>query len=121
MSGHSHDGFDWAASLERLRKNDELNADTLRELTLRLLGPQTRVVVDVGSGAGEMSAACAEAMSGAGGTVVLVDAAPELVDAAAARVRAAAGPRVEVRTVQADAAGDGWTAPRGCRSDGTAP
>lgn len=103
---HAHDGIDWAHCLERLGTLDELNADTLRELALRLLGPRTRTVVDVGSGAGGMSAAFAEAMSDSGGTVILVDAVPELVDAAAERVRAAAGQRVEVRTVHADAASD---------------
>ncbi|MPZ65635.1 MAG: methyltransferase domain-containing protein [Pseudonocardiaceae bacterium] len=106
MSGHSHDGLDWAALLGHLRQNDELNVDTLRELAGRLVGPQTRRVVDVGSGAGGMSTAFAEAMSGAGGTVELVDGVPELLDAAAACVRAAAGPQVEVGTVQADAASD---------------
>ncbi|MGH4018248.1 MAG: class I SAM-dependent methyltransferase [Pseudonocardiaceae bacterium] len=104
---HSHDGIDWAAWLDRLRQNDELTGDTLREVALRLLRPDTRVVVDVGSGAGGMSAAFAEAMSGAGGTVVLVDAVPELLDAAAAHVKAAAGQRVDVRAVHADAASDG--------------
>jgi SAM-dependent methyltransferase len=93
-------------SVSRLGTLDELNADTLRELALRLLGPRTRTVVDVGSGAGGMSAAFAETMSDSGGTVILVDAVPELVGAAAERVRAAAGQRVEVRTVHADAASD---------------
>lgn len=105
-NSHAHDGIDWAHWLDRLGTLDELNADTLRELARRLLGPRTRTVIDVGSGAGGMSAAFAEAMSDSGGTVVLVDAVPELVDAAAARVRAQAGQRVEVRTVQADAASD---------------
>lgn len=70
MNAHAtHDGMDWVLWLERLRAIDELNVDTLHELALRLLRPQTRVVVDVGSGAGWMGAAFAEAMSGAGGTV----------------------------------------------------
>lgn len=101
---HSHDGIDWTDWLQRLHAVDKLNVDMQRELARRLLGPRTRVVLDVGSGAGGMSAAFAEAMPE--GTVVLVDTGPELLDAAVARVRPAAGQRVEVRTVQADAAGD---------------
>lgn len=104
MAARSHDGIDWTAWLQRLRAVDQLNVDTLRELARRLLGPRTRTVVDVGSGAGGMSAAFAEAMPE--GTVVLVDSAPELLDAAAAAVREMAGQRVEVRTVEADAADD---------------
>lgn len=106
MAAHSHDGIDWAAWLERLRKNDDLYGDAYHEVADRLVRPTTRVVVDVGSGAGGMGAAFARAMSATGGTVVLVDSAPELLDAAAAHASAAAGKRVEIRTVQADAAGE---------------
>ncbi len=101
---HTHDAIDWAHGLGRLRAIDELTFESLRALAIRLLGPHTRTVIDVGSGAGGMSAAFAEAMPQ--GTVVLVDAVPELLDAAAQHVRAAAEQRVEVRTVQADAADD---------------
>lgn len=101
---HTHDSIDWAHMLERRHAVEALSSEAQRELAARLLGPHTRTVVDVGSGAGGMSAAFAEAMPE--GTVVLVDAVPELLDAAAQRVRAAAGQRVEVRTVQTDAAGD---------------
>lgn len=99
---HSHDGIDWAGWFERLRGADELAADALRQVAARLVRPDTRVVLDVGSGAGGMSAAFAEALP-AGGTVVLVDTGPELLDAATAHVRAVGGERVEVRAVQADA------------------
>lgn len=101
---HTHDSIDWAHMLERLHAVDALTSESQRELAIRLLAPHTRTVIDVGSGAGGMSAAFAEAMPE--GSVVLVDAVPELLDAAAQRVRAAAGQRVEVRTVQADAADD---------------
>lgn len=104
--GHSHDGMDWAAALKRLHANDDLLRDEWRELARRLVQPQTRTVLDVGSGAGGMSAAFAEALAGTGATVVLVDSAPELLDAAEARVRATGAAGVEVRVVLADAASD---------------
>ncbi|MGQ0775135.1 MAG: methyltransferase [Pseudonocardiales bacterium] len=102
---HSHEGIDWAGWVERLRGADELAADALRQVAARLVRPDTRVVVDVGSGAGGMGAAFAEALP-AGCTVVLVDVAPELLHAATAHVRAVGGTRVEVQAVQADAADD---------------
>lgn len=104
--GHSHDGMDWAAALTWLQANDDLFRDEWGELARQLVQPQTRTVLDVGSGAGGMSAAFAAALSGTGGTVVLIDSTPELLDAAAARVRAAGAARVEVRVVAADAGGD---------------
>ncbi|MGH3916375.1 MAG: class I SAM-dependent methyltransferase [Pseudonocardiaceae bacterium] len=102
---HSHDGIDWAGWFERLREADQLAADEQRQVAVRLVRPDTQVVVDVGSGAGGMSAAFAEALP-AGGTVVLVDSAPELLHAATAQVRTVSGERVEVRAVQADADDD---------------
>ncbi|MGH3940212.1 MAG: class I SAM-dependent methyltransferase [Pseudonocardiaceae bacterium] len=102
---HSHDGMDWAGSVERLRRADGLAADALRQVAARLVRPDTRVVIDVGSGAGGMGAAFAEALP-AGGTVVLVDTAPELLHTATAHVRTVSGERVEVRAVQADADAD---------------
>lgn len=105
--GHGHGSVDWAAALERLRANDELYRDVRGELARRLVRPMTRVVLDVGSGAGGMGAAFAAALADTGGTVVLVDSTPELVQAAGAHVRAVAGPRVDVHTVQADAGRDG--------------
>ncbi|MGH3907940.1 MAG: class I SAM-dependent methyltransferase [Pseudonocardiaceae bacterium] len=104
--GHTHDGMDWAAAVARLRANDDLLREEWSELARRLMRPQTRVVLDVGSGAGGMSAAFAEALAGTGGTVVLIDSAPELLAAAEARVRAVAAAQVEVRVVQADAGSD---------------
>ncbi|MGH8919536.1 MAG: class I SAM-dependent methyltransferase, partial [Actinomycetes bacterium] len=90
---------------DRLRGADKLAAEALRQVAARLVRPDTKVVVDIGSGAGGMGAAFAEALP-AGGTVVLVDTAPELLHAATAHVRAVSGERVEVRAVQADAADD---------------
>lgn len=107
VTGHSHGEIDWAAAVGRLRARDELLRAEQRELAGRLVHPQTRVVVDVGCGAGGMGAAFAEALSATGGTVVLVDSSPELVEAAAGYTRAEAGRRVEVRAVQADADSDG--------------
>ncbi|MDQ3152256.1 MAG: methyltransferase domain-containing protein [Actinomycetota bacterium] len=106
MVAHTHDGIDWTTWLHRLREADAVVEGARRALARRLVGPQTRVVLDVGSGAGGMGVAFAEALSGSGGTVVLVDAVPELLDAATAQVSAAAGPRVEVRAVRADAGSD---------------
>lgn len=102
---HSPDGIDWAGWLERLRGADQLVAEARRQVAARLVRPDTRVVIDVGSGAGGMGVAFAEALP-AGGTVVLVDTAPELLHAATAQVRAVGGTRVEVQAVQADAADD---------------
>ncbi|HYZ09054.1 MAG TPA: class I SAM-dependent methyltransferase [Pseudonocardiaceae bacterium] len=106
MAGHTHDGIDWTTWLHRLREADAVAAGARRALARRLVGPQTRMVVDVGSGAGGMGVAFVDALSGSGGTVVLVDSVPELLDAAAAQVTAAAGPLVEMQAVRADAASD---------------
>lgn len=102
---HSHAGIDWSTWVQRLRGADELAADALRQVARRLVRPDTRVVIDVGSGAGGMGAAFAEVMPD-GGTIVLVDAEPELLRAATAHVRAVAGARVDVRAVHADAGTD---------------
>jgi SAM-dependent methyltransferase len=106
VAGHSHDGIDWATAVGRLRENDELLRDVRGALARRLVRPPTRVVLEVGCGAGGMAAAFAEAMAAAGGTVVLIDAVPELLDVAGTSVRAVAGQRVEVRAVQVDAGSD---------------
>ena len=106
MAGHTHDGIDWTTWLHRLREADAVVAGARRALARRLVGPQTRMVVDVGSGAGGMGVAFVDALSGSGDTVVLVDSVPELLDAAAAQVTAAAGPLVEMQAVRADAASD---------------
>ncbi len=109
-SAHTHDGIDWMARLAQLRRADEVDAPAIREVAERLVDrtPPGSTVLDVGSGAGGMSVALVEALSRrGGGTVVLVDATAELLDAAAAAARAAAaehGDRVAVDTVLADLA-----------------
>jgi SAM-dependent methyltransferase len=113
--GHVHDDFDWAARLAHLRLADRVTAGTLREVAARLVSmtPPGATVVDVGSGAGGMSAQLGLALRDrGGGTLVLVDAVPELLHAAAGHVAdtlgapagAPDGAPVEVRTVLADAA-----------------
>lgn len=102
---HSHDGIDWSTWVDRLRGADELATDARRQVAQRLVRPDTRVVLDVGCGAGGMGAAFAAALP-SGGTVVLIDAEPELLRAAAAHVGSVGGARVEVRAVPADAAND---------------
>jgi SAM-dependent methyltransferase len=110
---HTHDNIDWPARLTALRRADDLDADTDRQVADRLVGllhPNTEpVIVDVGSGGGGMSAAFAGALAarGGGGRVVLSDAVDELLDAATAHVRdVAAGTPVVVEAVRADASSD---------------
>jgi len=109
-SAHTHDGIDWMARLTQLRRADEVDAPAAREVAERLIErtPPGATVLDIGSGAGGMSVALVEALSRhGGGTVVLVDATPELLDAAAASARAAAaehGAVVTVDTALADLA-----------------
>ncbi|WP_308258590.1 class I SAM-dependent methyltransferase [Saccharothrix obliqua] len=113
MAAHTHDGIDWATRLTTMRRGDELDADTNRAVARRLVRalPDHPTVVDVGSGAGGMGVAFAEALAArGGGTVVLVDAVPELLDAATTATRAAAAHEtaadhaVRVRPVLADLA-----------------
>ena len=97
-----------------MRRADELHADALRVVARRLVRalPDNPTVIDVGSGAGGMSVALTEALCArGGGTVVLVDAVPELLDAATTAARAAASyesdsttTTVRVRPVLADIA-----------------
>jgi len=97
-----------------MRRADELHADALRVVARRLVRalPDNPTVIDVGSGAGGMSVALTEALCArGGGTVVLVDAVPELLDAAATAARSAATyesdsktTTVRVRPVLADIA-----------------
>jgi SAM-dependent methyltransferase len=109
---HTHDDFDWAARLTFMRRADAIDADALRTVAERLTATIERgaTMVDVGSGAGGMSAHLGLALRArGGGTLVLVDAVPELLEAASEHVRQALdgpGPAVDVRTVLADAAGD---------------
>lgn len=110
---HTHDGIDWAARLADLRRADAMNGPALRAVAERLLDslPAPRpTVLDVGSGAGGMSAALAEAMArragpDSAGRLVLVDAVPELLAAAESAAGAVSGV-VDVRTVCTDLAGD---------------
>lgn len=117
---HTHDGIDWVERLADLRRADEANAPAMRSVAGRLIEslPVRRpTVLDVGCGAGGMSAALAEALigrlastgsdtvsdtvadtvsgadsaSGAAGTLVLVDAVPELLAAARDAVDSATG------------------------------
>jgi SAM-dependent methyltransferase len=108
---HTHDNIDWPTRLASLRRADDLDAETDRQVAERLvdvLGTTAEpVVVDIGSGGGGMSAAFAGALATRGGRVVLSDAVRELLDAATAHVRAAAtGTPVVVEAVQADASSD---------------
>jgi len=100
MAPHTHDAIDWADRLPALRRADELQAPVYADIATRLvapLGPRP-VIVDVGCGAGGMSSAFAAALARrGGGTLVLADAVPELLDTAQtvanAAVARAAGPR----------------------------
>jgi SAM-dependent methyltransferase len=103
----THDGIDWPSRLTAMRLADEVAAPALRPVAERLLEriPAGATVIDVGSGAGGMSTELATALHRrGGGTVVLVDAVPELLHAADEATRAAAGDTVDVVTVQADLA-----------------
>ncbi|MFJ6675899.1 class I SAM-dependent methyltransferase [Actinosynnema sp. NPDC091369] len=111
---HSHDGIDWSSRLTFLRQADELDAESKRVVARRLVRalPDQPTVLDVGCGAGGMSVALVEALTArGGGTVVLVDGTPELLDAATTAARSAATyetdtttATVRVRPVLADLA-----------------
>src|SRR6266702_3593717 len=67
MPAHTHDGIDWVARLADLRQADAANAPALRAVADRLIEslPAPRpTVMDVGCGAGGMSAALAAALAG---------------------------------------------------------
>jgi SAM-dependent methyltransferase len=67
MPAHTHDGIDWVARLADLRQADSANAPALRAVADRLIEslPAPRpTVMDVGCGAGGMSAALAAALAG---------------------------------------------------------
>jgi SAM-dependent methyltransferase len=109
---HTHDNIDWPTRLAALRRADDLDAQSDREVAERLVGVLGAVVepvvVDVGSGGGGMSVAFARALAArGGGRVVLSDAVAELLDAAVAHVRGvAAGTSVVVESVRVDASSD---------------
>ncbi|WP_211363496.1 class I SAM-dependent methyltransferase [Saccharothrix saharensis] len=114
--GHLHDGIDWSSRLTFLRQADELDAESRRVVARRLVRalPDQPTVLDVGCGAGGMSVALVEALTArGGGTVVLVDGTPELLDAATTAARSAATygtdtttATVRVRPVLADLAAE---------------
>ncbi|TQM80914.1 methyltransferase family protein [Saccharothrix saharensis] len=111
-----HDGIDWSSRLTFLRQADELDAESRRVVARRLVRalPDQPTVLDVGCGAGGMSVALVEALTArGGGTVVLVDGTPELLDAATTAARSAATygtdtttATVRVRPVLADLAAE---------------
>ncbi|MEV4603524.1 class I SAM-dependent methyltransferase [Amycolatopsis sp. NPDC049253] len=93
MSAHTHDHIDWADRLTQLRTADTLDADALSAIAQRLVAalPPTPTIVDLGCGAGGMSTHFAHALTThGGGTLILVDATPELLAEAEKSVRAAA-------------------------------
>ncbi|MFF5991979.1 class I SAM-dependent methyltransferase [Prauserella flavalba] len=105
MPAHTHDDVDWAGRLTSLRRLDALERDRLDAVAARLVVnlPAQPTVVDVGSGAGGMSAALAEALGGrGGGTVILVDAVDELLSVAEKAARIAGGSTVAVETIVTD-------------------
>src|SRR3569833_790035 len=107
MSAHSHDDIDSADRLAQLRMADALAAGALAPVARRLLGrvPGRPTVLDVGCGAGGMSVLFARELArGDGGTVVLLDATPELLAEARRAVTEAAGGGVEVVGVHGDLA-----------------
>jgi SAM-dependent methyltransferase len=109
---HTHDNIDWPTRLASLRRADDLDAEYDRHVAERLVGlldaNAEPVTVDIGSGAGGMSAAFAGALAArGGGRVVLSDAVGELLDAATAHIReTAAGTSVVAEAVQADASSE---------------
>ncbi|NIH85267.1 methyltransferase domain-containing protein [Amycolatopsis granulosa] len=85
MGAHTHDDIDWTERIPALRHADDLHAPVYAEVAARLVEQldDQPVVVDAGSGAGGMSAAfAAELARRGGGTLVLVDAVPALLDVA---------------------------------------
>jgi SAM-dependent methyltransferase len=106
MPAHTHDGIDWVARLADLRQADLANGPALRSVADRLVSalPAPRpTVLDVGCGAGGMSAALAAALADRwtdartrpGGTLVLVDMVPELLAAATENATAAIRPGID--------------------------
>lgn len=112
MGSHTHDDYDWVARLTDLRRSDAIRVDAQRATADRLVTmlKQGATVVDIGSGAGGMAAQLGLALRAhGGGRVVLVDAVPELLEAAGEHVHdALSGPgaTVTVDTVLADAASE---------------
>ncbi|GHF17313.1 hypothetical protein GCM10017786_59090 [Amycolatopsis deserti] len=105
MAAHTHDDIDWAERIPALRSADRVHARTHAEIAARLVShlADHPVVVDAGSGAGGMSAAfAAELARRGGGTIVLVDAVPELLDVAETAAKAAVERAQSDRTGRTD-------------------
>lgn len=112
MAMHTHDDVDWASRVSAMRRFDALQRDWLNEVARSAVNelPTNPTIVDVGSGAGGMSAAFANCLrQRSGATIVLVDAVAQLLSAAQNTV-AVPGDRsgdqaVHVQPVVADMAG----------------
>ncbi|GGM42044.1 hypothetical protein GCM10012275_11260 [Longimycelium tulufanense] len=103
--GHGHDGIDWAEKLGDLSRHDALATASYQEIARSVVTASTRTVIDVGPGAGGMSLELARQLADhGGGTLVLVDMTPEVLDHSVALVRGQLGGQVEVRPVKADVA-----------------
>ncbi|MDT8915831.1 methyltransferase domain-containing protein [Amycolatopsis sp. PS_44_ISF1] len=118
MSGHTHDHIDWADRLALLRAADALDAVAMTAVARRLVAglPPRPTIVDLGCGAGGMSAHFARELGSlSGGVIVLVDATPALLEEAeraansAADLHVASDGRgsVEIRAVLGDLADTG--------------
>jgi ubiquinone/menaquinone biosynthesis C-methylase UbiE len=95
---HHHDDVDWAAMATYMSAWDDVAKPVHRAITAWLGVGDGDVVVDVGSGAGGMTAVLADAV-GATGTVIAVDGDAVLLDVARRR---AERPDRHVVTVHAD-------------------
>jgi SAM-dependent methyltransferase len=73
--------IDWAEEASRLRASAEGEAEWNRMVASSLLRPGDKVAVDVGCGGGGMAKALADALT-AGGTVVGIDADPDVLEQA---------------------------------------
>ncbi len=96
--GHRHDDVDWAAMGAFLSAWDDVAEPLHRAIVSWLAVSEGQVAVDVGSGAGGMTAALVEAV-GTEGIVIAVDGDHELLNVAARR---AARPDGELITVDVD-------------------
>jgi SAM-dependent methyltransferase len=104
---HEHDGhFDWAGEADRLDRGVEVERPQHEAIVHWLAVPAGATVVDLGCGAGGMTAAFARAV-GPGGTVVAVDGEPEMLAMTEARV-AVAGTGATLHTVTADLDDPDW-------------
>lgn len=130
MPAHTHDGIDWVARLADLRQADASNAPALRAVADRLIEalPAPRpTVMDVGCGAGGMSAALAAALAGraaraAGPTTgTLETAANSRTDTPNAHLDLAADSFATATVATATVAGDAPTTDRQALPTGGTP